>query len=90
MRPFHELLSARIVELESSDADIARALTHERGIETSRQSVQQWTSGSHVPAPWKWSALLDVLGIVEPARSEWRTALELAARPRVSPTPEVA
>lgn len=87
MKPFKELLAARIAELGTTDAGVARMLTSERGIETSRQSVQQWTSGDHIPAGWKWSALLDVLGIVEPARTEWREALEVAARPRAVAPP---
>lgn len=72
---FHTLLTRRAKELRSGHADIARWMS-QRGVATSKQSVHQWATGQARPEPWKWSTLLDVLGIAEPHRVTWRTALE--------------
>jgi hypothetical protein len=85
MRAFSVLLKSRIAELDTTVADVARRLTEDRGIRTSRQSVDAWADGTYRPESWKWSALLDTLGVTGADREEWRAALEAAPAPGARP-----
>jgi hypothetical protein len=83
---FGSRLSARLVALTLTQADLARYLS-ERGIRTTRQSVNAWCAGETRPSTWKRSAIYDFLAIPPKERGDW-TELLLAKKDASSPLDE--
>ena len=80
---FGRRLAGRLDELKLTQADLARYLK-DRGIPTTRQSVNAWCAGETRPATWKRTAIYDFLAIAPRDRGDW-TELLLARKEDASP-----
>lgn len=79
--PFHELLTEHLKKMQAPDGEdsvtqaaLARELVR-RCIPTTKQAVHDWCHGRSRPESWKWSTLLDALGIPFTDRERWTDAL---------------
>lgn len=88
MDTFDKLLSARLTELGLTQPDLAKYLT-EKGIETTKQSVNGWCTGATRPQRWKRDAIYDFLGLRQRERSQWTEALLARKDPNPDDVPTV-
>jgi hypothetical protein len=71
---FADLLSSRLSELGTTQTALASELS-ERGIPTTKQSVNAWCRGETRPDAWKRTVIYDALAVPLCDRQRWTDAL---------------
>lgn len=93
MKTFGQRLGAHLAAMRVSQAELAAELER-RGVRSTRAAVNYWVNDRARPEPWKWSTLLDVLGVPFTDRREWEALMAertpAAARQRRDPRASVA
>lgn len=75
MATFGEALESHLGAMRVSQSDLAAELTR-RGVPTTRAVVNTWVRNKARPEPWKWSTLLDSLGVSFVERRNWEALLQ--------------